>query len=35
MKKFSKIISLFLVLALCLSTFIVSAGAVKNLRITH
>lgn len=30
MKKFSKIISLFLVSALCLSTFIVSAGAVTK-----
>lgn len=30
MKKFSKIISLFLVLALCLLTFIVSAGAVTK-----
>ena len=30
MKKFSKIISLFLVIALCLSTFIVSASAVTK-----
>lgn len=30
MKKFSKIISLFLVLALCLSTFIVSVSAVAK-----
>ena len=32
MKKFSKIISLFLVLALCLSTFIVSARATTKAK---